>query len=234
MRPSAAFSPSRQRCIRSCFSAGRTACSAGHWKRSTASGRNIRPGVPPSSKSKMESRPPSDASSFAVPATIPDARRKNACSSSESAVSMSGPNDDCHTSGGPYGFRACSRHFHANRSCSIRPPPSLSFPQKRIGSSVCFCYFSTICYFLQFLNKIFLVASFFLQQFYTLHHAEQGKCANGKARTRRGKPQAERGLQSAKAAFRRGKRRPVSAASHRCRYKRAMDFMDNFMQICFT
>ena len=49
-----------------------------------------------------------------------------------------------------------------------------------------------------------------------------------------GKPQAERGLQSAKAAFRRGKRRPVSVASHRYHYKRAMDFMDNFMQICFT
>lgn len=48
------------------------------------------------------------------------------------------------------------------------------------------------------------------------------------------KPQAGRELQSTKAAFRRGKRRPVSVASHRYHYKRAMDFMDNFMQICFT
>lgn len=48
------------------------------------------------------------------------------------------------------------------------------------------------------------------------------------------KLQAERGLQSAKLSVGRGKRRPVSAASRRYCYKRAMDFMDNFMQICFT
>ena len=234
MRPSAAFSSSRQRCIHSRFSAGRTACSAGHWKRSTASGRNIRHGVPPSSKSKMESKPPSDISSLAVPATIPDARRKSACSSSESAVSESGPNADCHTSGGPYGRRACSRHFHANRSCSIRPPPPLSFPQKRIGSSVCFCYFSTICHLLQFLNKIFLVASFFCSNFAPCTTRNKGDAPMGKLEPGERKPQAERGLQSAKLSVGRGKRRPVSAASHRYCYKRAMDFMDNFMQICFT
>ena len=48
------------------------------------------------------------------------------------------------------------------------------------------------------------------------------------------KPQAARGLQGAKVSIGKGKRRPVSVASHRYHYKRAMDFMDNFMQICFT
>lgn len=74
MRPSAAFSPSRQRCIRSRFSSGRTAW----FRRALEALHRIRTehphGVPPSSKSKMESKPPSDISSLAVPATIPDAR----------------------------------------------------------------------------------------------------------------------------------------------------------------
>lgn len=48
------------------------------------------------------------------------------------------------------------------------------------------------------------------------------------------KPQAARGLQGAKVSIGRGKRRPFSTASHRYRYKRAMNSMDNFMQICFT
>lgn len=48
------------------------------------------------------------------------------------------------------------------------------------------------------------------------------------------KLQAERGLQSAKVFVGKGKWHPFSAASHQCHYKRAMDFMDNFMQICFT
>lgn len=48
------------------------------------------------------------------------------------------------------------------------------------------------------------------------------------------KPQAERGLQSAKLSVGRGKRRPFSTTSHRYRYKRAMNSMDNFMQFYFT
>lgn len=48
------------------------------------------------------------------------------------------------------------------------------------------------------------------------------------------KLQAERGLQSAKVFVGKGKRRPFSTTSHRYRYKRAMNSMDNFMQICFT
>lgn len=48
------------------------------------------------------------------------------------------------------------------------------------------------------------------------------------------KPQAARGLQGAKVSIGKGKRRPFSAASHRCRYKRAMNSMDNFIQFYFT
>lgn len=48
------------------------------------------------------------------------------------------------------------------------------------------------------------------------------------------KPQAARGLQGAKVSIGRGKRRPFSTTSHRYRYKRAMNSMDNFMQFYFT